>query len=250
MLSKTELEYAYVPSRYFESEMTFAIQGGVLRIDEGRAVVTLAEPRALTAGDLLAFTEAVRNVFLARQVLAHSRFKLDGPSIVQQSSDGRRDVTLHVHSPRVEVRANLPDIRVTDPDGRVVVDTRTQRLAEHQAFITLLAPRLPSSATLRRMLQGYCAAVDEPANEMVHLYELRDAVATHYGSANAAQASLGISAAEWNGLGRLANTVPIFEGRHRGRHIQPLRPATDEERALARQIARRILERFAATVQL
>lgn len=109
MLSKTELEYAYVPSRYFESEMTFAIQGGVLRIDEGRAVVTLAEPRALTAGDLLAFTEAVRNVFLAREVLAHSRFKLDGPSIVQQSSDGRRDVTLHVHSARVEVRANSPE---------------------------------------------------------------------------------------------------------------------------------------------
>jgi hypothetical protein len=94
-------------------------------------------------------------------------------------------------------------------------------------------------------LNSYKAAVDDPANELVHLYEIRDALAGHYGGDAAARAKLGISEKEWKRLGILANDAPLKEGRHRGRHSKKLRHATAAELDEARKIARGWITAFA-----
>ena len=42
-----------------------------------------------------------------------------------------------------------------------------------------------SSATLNTLLKSYNAAVSDLANELVHLYEIRDAVRKHYSNDDA-----------------------------------------------------------------
>jgi hypothetical protein len=97
------------------------------------------------------------------------------------------------------------------------------------------------------MIESFGKSIDDPANELVHLYEIRDAAADHFGGEIAARTKLGLSKASWSELGRLANDEPLNQGRHRGRQSELLRDATADELDTARRIARQVLEAFVAT---
>jgi hypothetical protein len=85
----------------------------------------------------------------------------------------------------------------------------------------------------------------EPGNELIHLYEIRDALSTKFGGERGVRAALlGISSSDWSMLGRLANDEPIRQGRHRGHHAGALRGATETELAQARAIARRMIDAY------
>jgi hypothetical protein len=217
-------------------------------IEGGRATVSIPEPlpRDLRSLSQDAKSE-LQSVFQARQLIVHRSFKLEAPSVTRHRSDGGRDAVALVEAARSEWHVGRIDVVVRDATGRVTRDTRAGRVASETARLQLLAAKLPESETLRRMLQSYSRAVEDPGNELVHLYEVRDAVDSHFGGHAAARSALGLTAAEWNHLGMLANAKPVREGRHRGR--QPsLRHATKEELADARRIALRMIEAFAATV--
>jgi hypothetical protein len=96
------------------------------------------------------------------------------------------------------------------------------------------------------MFQGLVGAMDDPANELVYLYEVRDAAAKHFQKATLAQKALGLSKSDWSRLGGLANDLPLKEGRHRGRMAGSLRNATETELGEARGIARYVVESFAS----
>src|SRR5262245_18724200 len=102
-----------------------------------------------------------------------------------------------------------------------------------------LAGRATGSLLLRNLLQSYSRAVSDPSNELVHLYEIRDALSKHFGEEELARKALGIPNTEWKRLGALANAEPLEQGRHRGRHPDGRRSATQAELHDARQIARR-----------
>jgi len=69
-----------------------------------------------------------------------------------------------------------------------------------------------------------------------------------YGGEHEAKSVLGITSADWKMLGRLANEEPLLEGRHRGKKIEELRPATQEELAVARRIVCKMIQAFADKV--
>jgi hypothetical protein len=96
------------------------------------------------------------------------------------------------------------------------------------------------------LLASYSAAVNDPANELVHLYEIRDALKKHFGGESEAQKQLSITASEWKRLGHLANG-PLQQGRHRGSFTQK-RPAARHELDEARAIARRWINAFARLI--
>ncbi len=87
-------------------------------------------------------------------------------------------------------------------------------------------------------------AVNEPNNELVHLYEIRDALSTKFGGENAARTKLAISNANWSRLGQLANSAPLRQGRHRGKKVGELRDATESELKETRNIARNMIEAY------
>ena len=94
------------------------------------------------------------------------------------------------------------------------------------------------------LLNSYAAAVKDPDNELVHLYELREAVVAKFGGEGAARRALGVSSANWSRHGRLANDEPLKQGRHRGKKVGNLRDATEGELNEARSIARLVVKSY------
>ena len=101
-----------------------------------------------------------------------------------------------------------------------------------------------SDATLASLLRSNDAAVRDPGNELVHLYEIRDALSVEFGGHKQARSRLGISSADWSRFGLLCNNEPLRQGRHRGNTGAALRDATDSELMDARRIARDMVEAY------
>lgn len=92
-------------------------------------------------------------------------------------------------------------------------------------------------------MESYEGAVNDTEDELIYLYEVRDALSTHFKSSDKARMKLGIPKKKWNRLGEMANTMPLRQGRHRGEHDE-LRDATAEELEEARGLAREFIEAY------
>jgi hypothetical protein len=246
---KTDLEYPYKPTDFFEVATTIPTVVGVVVVDGGQAVLTLAEPTdPVEASHLEAATGVVRMVLQARQLLIHEPFVLQGPNISQYRANGSRDRVIIPGTAKIVCRGFAPDILVTNAAGEVVKDTKAERLSEHLALVQGLLSKAPNSSTLQRMLQSYSRAVSDPDDELVHLYEIREAATEPYSSETATLIAIGVSKSDWSTLGRLANNEPLRQGRHRGKQTTELRDATEDELDKARRIARMIITAFAETL--
>lgn len=158
--------------------------------------------------------------------------------------DGRRDVTLFVDSCTMKMTCGRVDLVIADPHGKVVRDTKRERIESEKALAQSIAQLVPTDLLVGKLLKSFRTAVEDPSDELVHLYEIRDALSSHFGSAKAARDILYISKPEWDRLGRLACTEPIQQGRHRGEHLVPLRMATDGELDEAHGLVRRFIEAY------
>ena len=95
------------------------------------------------------------------------------------------------------------------------------------------------------LLQSYDAAVKDPCNELVHLYEIRDALVNKFGHEANAKAALAITNTTWSRFGQLCNDEPLNQGRHRGKKAREgLRDARTDELSEARDIARTMVEAY------
>jgi hypothetical protein len=88
------------------------------------------------------------------------------------------------------------------------------------------------------LLKSYRAAVNDPADEFIHLFEIRDALKKHFGGEHNAKKQLGVSDTRWTRLGKLANNEPVEQGRHRGQHSSRRRPASQKEYNVPRKLDR------------
>ena len=245
---RTELEWTYDPADLFEAPYQHAGIDFDLLVDAGRAVATLRVPQEPVSPDVEEGVRAVlESVFLVRQLQIHRQYSLKGPRTYQHSA-GRKNILIRAGIVATVCTAGRADFIVTDTAGNIVRDSRVERIAEHSSVLDSVAPKLVRSATLRSLFASYSRSVTDPNNELVHLYEIRDALAGHYGSEQSARDALGISKGEWQRIGVLANVEPLEQGRHRGRHPTGRRAATESELNEARQLARRWLMAFAQTV--
>ena len=108
----------------------------------------------------------------------------------------------------------------------------------------LVAAHYDRDFLLRSLVDSYQAAVHDRRNELIHLYEIRDALETRFGGQARARRDLRIDAADWKKLGELCNYPSIQQGRHRGLSNLPHRAATIEELMLCRNIALRMIESY------
>ncbi|MFI5384560.1 MAG: hypothetical protein ACHQ50_00405 [Fimbriimonadales bacterium] len=249
MQFKTEFKYSYEPIDLFEEATTITTDIGVIVMDGGQATLNLAQPTERVEPAFVEdATTTLRSALQARQLLIHRPFSLNGPTISHEGPDGRRGTVMMVMGARIAIQGYPPDVLVTDAEGQVIKDTRAERLSQDRDFVENLAARASGCPSLRRMLQSYSRAVSDPDDELVHLYEVRDAAAEPYSNEGAARSALGIGKADWSTLGRLANNEPLRQGRHRGRQSAELRNATEDELKNARRVACQIIAAFASTV--
>jgi hypothetical protein len=244
---RTELVWSYEPVDLFEAEHRTTSGTYELRIKDGQAVATLLAPQN-PVNDRLArvIAEDLEAIFLVRQLQSRRSYSLNGPTIHQHGPGG--GTTIQVQSGDSATTEARADVLIRDQAGNVLADSKNERIAADAQMLDAIAPKVARSRLLRGILNSCSKAVTDSANELVHLYEVRDALATHYGGEQNARAALGISGAEWKRLGALANAEPLEQGRHRGEHVGGLRRATATELEEARGIVRKWITALAAVV--
>lgn len=239
------LDWAFTPTDMFEEQVTFDVGECSFVLNTGSAQARLsaegvAEDQIGTLrGEL---HEALDARFLAAQVLGHRQYLLSKPSMVREHDDGRRDGYMFPEPASLKFTCAKVDFITTDADGNVQ-DSKRNRIAQRKSF-AVQAAKYITDPIVNSIVRSYSAAVSDPRNELIHLYEIRDAMLKRFGGEKTAQEAIGISSTQWSRLGRLANEEPITQGRHRGKQSGLLREATEVELEEARSIARAMIQGF------
>ena len=246
--TKTELDFSYEPADFFEAFTAVNGPNGQLTLDAGKAVYVLAVPTDPIPRALLhAVSEEISNVLKLRQMLVHKPFQLSGPSITQHQAEGGQNRVILVGVAEMVTASDGFDCTITDAAGNVIADTKAERLKAETDFLASLLPKM-KHPTLAKMVDSYCGAVKDSADELIHLFEITEAADTHFDGDRKARSALGIGKSEWDAIDALANNKHILQGRHRGQQTQGMRDATREELDKARSVARRIIEIFASNL--
>ena len=176
--------------------------------------------------------------------MSHRDFTLSKPSRNDLRNDGTKNIFLEAEPIVMKVSIGSVDLVVRDKDGNIVSDLKQERLDKQKWFSETVAKYRGVDSTLDQMLKSYQMAVKDPKNELVHLYEIRDALSTRFGMKKKAMKYLCISNKEWDIIGNLANFQPLEEGRHRGKAAGTLRPAENHELEMARKSASNLVEKY------
>jgi hypothetical protein len=239
------LEWTFAPADYFEQTIEVRRDDYILRIESGKAEAKV-NPSAYDANPnyRLALHEALNHRFLAVQVLTHQSYDLSAPSMYRLHPDGRKDKTMFADTGYYKTTGFDVDFLVKDKDGNALTDTKKDRIEKKEYIANLAEKYHNTDKTLDALLNSYAAAVRDPDNELVHLYEIQEAVTAKFGGEMAARAALDVSKTKWSRFGKLANNEPLKQGRHRGKKVGTLRDATEGELNEARSIARLIVESY------
>jgi len=169
------LEWSYTPPGFFEETVAISRQDYTMVIGNGKAEVTIAaalyDANPSMRDDL---SQSLRTQFRAVQLLTHQPFKLENPTIVRY---GGKDISVELRSESVRVVAGLVDTRVTDGQENIISDSRRDRIAREGNWADRVRAQL-DDALLMKLLTSHENSVNEPANELTRLYEIRDALAT------------------------------------------------------------------------
>jgi hypothetical protein len=250
MTPALELRWTYSPEEFFEEPLAFRLLGCEITINPGIVVATINLSTLESDPKLRSRVEAhVTNTFLGVQVQSHVRFELSKPTVAHLNADGSKGIVIECEPGHLVWRGHKADLRYTRSDG-VVVDTRDERVRQKRTFGQFAASLAPKDQTLSRMLKSYDAAVRDPADELVHLYEVRDSATARFSSEAAAISTLQICRKDWSRLGRICNELPLKEGRHRGKAAATLRPATEEELMEARDLTAAVIQAYMSFVRV
>lgn len=246
----TTIEWHYSPASFFEQAYALQEADYKLRFDNGLVTATLKSPAdPLPTEAFRTIEQRVRGVMEARMITVHQQFTLGCATTAQQYPDGRRGVTVHIKGvARIALSEGRADAVVMDAAGNVIRDTKRERIERDAAFVERVGRAMERSGVLKALLQSYGAAVSDPSDELVHLYEITERLAAHLGGEEAVFQKLGFPKGKWTKLRRLANQVPVRQSRHRGSHDPGVREATKAELEEARSIARDLIYSFAGTV--
>jgi hypothetical protein len=245
---RTELTWSYEPADFFESPYERDYDGWRLSTADGNVVATI------TGNQLWETVEAkvaaaVGILFQLRAMQTGKQFRLTACAAVVEHRGGKQNIFIRMGVGSVVTVSDRLDVQLIDAaTGGVISDTKAERIATEGAELAVLSDKAQQNPTLRKMVASFHAARNDPANALTHLYEIRDALGKHFGSEPATKSAVGISSPEWSTFGRLTCDEPLLEGRHRGKHLSDLRPATAEELSTVRDLAREWIRKFAATL--
>lgn len=239
------LEWNFTPPDYFEEAIEILRHDYAMNIADGKVEAKI-ESSIFDSNPSIrqGLHDSLNDRFLGVQLLTHRPYELSKSTITRVHPDGRRDISIELESACIVVSGGSVDFRVTDKDGNVIADSKRDRIERKKSLAELVSAHRASDGLLGAMLRSYDAGVRDPNNELVHLYEIRDALSVKFGGESSARAALAITAPQWSRLGQLCNNEPLCQGRHRGKTGEVLRDATEVELAEARGIARAMIEAY------
>jgi hypothetical protein len=240
------LAWTFSPPDYFEEPIEISRNGCTIRIAYGKAEAKLDSALYDTDPSIgQRLHDDLNSKFLGTQLLTHQAYELSGLTRTLVHPDGHKDVFVEFKGVRATVVTGTPpDVLVTDENGNVVLDSRRDRIERKRSLGELVAKHRSTDALLKALLESRKAAVSDSRNELVHLYEIQEALRKGLGGGAAAREVLGVSASQWSRMGRLCNIEPLKQGRHRGAAVGMLRDASREELTEAREIALAMIEGY------
>ncbi len=131
----------------------------------------------------------------------------------------------------------------------VISDSKQERLGKQKWFAEAVAKYRSEDNCLDQMLRSYQKALEDPQNELVHLYEIRDALSAQFKNKKNTIKHLGITNKDWDIIGDIANSRPLEQGRLRGKSVGNLRPAEKNELETARKAASNLVEKYLTYIE-
>ena len=244
---KIVLEWTYKPENYVEEP--YQIQGVdyVIDIENGKAKVIL-DSKYENYDDNKAIVKLINcdlnNYLKSIQIITRKPYKLFMSSEIHFRSDGRREIIVSTDA-YIDSSSVSMDFLQIDKDKKIIRDSRQERLDEMRKYIELTRKHI-ADPTLEAIMQSFNAALNDPDNEFLHLYEIRDALSNRFKDETKVNKKLKISNTEWRKFGELtsSNNYPVKQSRHRGNFVGELRDATIEELTEARQIAAAMIKSY------
>ncbi len=237
------VEWTYTPADYFEETLQISKVNYELIAHNGKVEAKIDHDPQTELCDQL--DKELRLRFQGVQLLSHKPYKLSCPSVSCRHADGKRSIFLKAKSDVIKISTHA-DITITDKNGNIVADTRAERI-ERKRSLSNLAAKYGNDSVAGKILQSFNNAIEDPKNCLVHLYEIKEALAKHFGSEEKAMNELGMSKSEkkeWKELRKLANLPVLRQGRHRGKMLSELRDATSDELKKAMNIAAAMVEKY------
>jgi hypothetical protein len=236
------LKWDYSPAGFFEEPIYAKIGPSDLEIDNGK-VEARTPASAFDSNPALgdALVDQIESYFQAMQAMTHRPFQLTVPAKIRIDEKGTQSIDVALRD-GLEMKSSQGTL---EPE-----DVRRARLANQKRFRDLVAIH-SADETLQVMIRAYGAAVRDPADEFIHLYEIRDTLKQRFGGEKRALVALGdgITETSWKKLGDLANDEPVRQGRHRGLKGLSLRPAKPEELKTARDAAVDLVNAYLAYLE-
>lgn len=239
------LRWTFTPAGYFEQAVEVVQPDYRMTIGSGTAEATIdAATFDATPHMRKKVHEDLNARFQSVLVLTHKPYELSGALVIREAGD--KEVTLDIASCKhlmVAMQANLDVLAFDDATGKVIIDTKRDRIEKNNAFGDLLAHHI-GNAIVQAMVKSYTEAVKDPADELTHLYEIREAISKQFDGYEKAQEALGISSTKWKRFGEITCALPLNHSRHRGNFVGALRDATQAELDEARGIAHEMIEAY------
>jgi len=242
------LEWKFSPPDYFEGPIDINRDDYVMTISSGMVEAQI-KPEMYDKDHSMRdrLHRELNRQFQAVQMLKPEPYDLSKASIRRSHPDGRKDVTILIEPCVITGSTGAPDIIVKDKDGSVISDSKQERLQKMRDWLERVDKCCQYDSLVDSLLDSSCEAVKYPDSELVHLYEIRDAIAKKVEVQPAARNALRMTKSQesqWKRLGELANDPHLKQGRHRGKNLGILRDATEGELNEARDIARNLFKAY------
>ncbi len=178
MADRTEIEWIVQPPDFFESQYQYQTDEYTVVIDKRRVLVTsFTEKNPLSDSFLDRLSNEIESIFNTRQLQVHKKYTLEGPRICKYHNN-HKNAIIHVENSVLHLSAPPIDILIQDSAGRMIHDTKSERIAIDKQMLDLIIPNVPRSIELQNMLRSYNSAVNDPFNELVYYYEIREILNT------------------------------------------------------------------------
>lgn len=202
-------EWKFQPTDYFESEFETTVGNYTINFGCGQiscdAIVDESEIKEKR--DELHTIVTLR--FLGVQCQSHQPFELQKANVTSKKADGTISAYMFPEPISIGLKMNVADIVLTDSEGNIITDTRQSRIRLKEEFGRLAQLYGATDQLAKSLLYSYNAAVKDPDNELLYLYEIREALATKYGGENGICQLFGISKTEYGDFGKLSNNTDI-----------------------------------------
>lgn len=239
-MGKVILEWGYTPTNYFDNDIIVESDQYHLKISDGLVVVVLKTNDPDLTTSQKKYNNIIESHFIIQLIEKRIYYEIKERAPRVEHENGHADVYLKPDTIKITSSsyANL------SPNGNIVSDTKEEERNKQKEFLLKIQNVLDKDKIVLQIINSYKNSILYPNDELVYLYEIRDAISTYFHSESNAKSRLKITNSELKELGRICNALPLKQSRHRGKMIDGFKDSKGGELETARSISRKIIHSF------